>query len=486
MSTIATLLAPENVAAAWDKVRRNDGAPGVDGVTVREIGRDFGARWQPVAAAIHDGTYRPRPVRCVDIPKLGGGTRTLGIPTVLDRVVQQLLVQRLAPQWEPSFSPQSYAYRPGRSARQAVAAAQAHLGGPYPWAVHLDIEKFFDRLHHGSLHELLRAREADPAVLRLIALTLEAGAMAHGVAQPTWEGIPQGSPLSPLLANIALDLLDRRLDAHSIPFVRYADDCLLLAPDHDTARRLLEAARTFLRQRLQLSLNEAKTSVQPANHVNFLGFSFERAETGTLRCVISPGAETAFLQTLGAQTSFLTRPDPEAQLTQIGIWVQGWMAYFGSAQDAAQIARLWTAVLTAARAMLWRSWGDTPRRRRELAARGLSTPAIELLISTCHNAEDAARHPSLIAATPAETFAPHRLLPPSPAGSTGYHRSAPAPRRGIPQRPHPRPHFTPLHALPPRLRPWLRTAGEVARLILRQFRFNVHLGPARSRGRSRH
>jgi RNA-directed DNA polymerase len=263
-----------NLLAALRRVKRNGGSPGIDGMTVEELPGYLREHWPTIRAALLAGTYRPQPVKRVEIPKPGGGVRQLGVPTVLDRFIQQAVLQVLQPAWDNTFSDGSYGFRPGRSAHQAIARAQRYLGEGYSWMVDLDLEKFFDRVNHDKLMSLVKGRVADRRGLQLIDRYLKAGALTDEGLEATVEGTPQGGPLSPLLANLLLDGLDRELERRGHRFVRYADDCNIYVKSARAGRRVLASVTRFLARRLRLAVNAAKSGVDRPWRRTFLGFTF--------------------------------------------------------------------------------------------------------------------------------------------------------------------------------------------------------------------
>jgi group II intron reverse transcriptase/maturase len=269
-----TIFSRDNLYAALARVQSNKGAPGVDGMTVDELPEHLKAHWPSIRAKLEDGQYRPSPVKRVEIPKPGGGVRMLGIPTVLDRLIQQAMLQVLSPEFEPTFSDHSYGFRPGRSAHDAVKAAQEHIQAGYTWVVDIDLERFFDTVNHDRLMARMKSVVEDKRVLRLVNAYLKAGVMINGVVMDTEEGTPQGGPLSPLLSNIVLDELDRKLEERGHRFVRYADDCNIYVRSERAAQRVLTSTRTFIEKRLRLRVNEAKSTAELAVRRQFLGFSF--------------------------------------------------------------------------------------------------------------------------------------------------------------------------------------------------------------------
>ena len=260
-------------------MKANAGAAGIDGMTRRRTARVPAGELAAIEGAAFAGTYRPQPVRRVEIPKSGGGTRKLGIPTVVDRFVQQAVLQVLQKRWDPTFSEYSYGFRPGRSAHQAVAKAQEYIQQGYDWVVDLDLEKFFDRVNHDVLMSRVARRISDKRMLKLIRGFLNSGVMENGLVGPTEEGTPQGGPLSPLLSNLLLDDLDRELERRGHRFVRYADDCNIYVKSERAGQRVMEGVKRFLTRKLRLKVNESKSAVARPKDRKFLGFSFTRGES---------------------------------------------------------------------------------------------------------------------------------------------------------------------------------------------------------------
>lgn len=263
-----------NLLAALARGKRNGGSPGVEGMTVEAWPGHLREHWPAIRQALLAGTYRPPPVKRVEIPKPGGGGRKLGVPTVLDRFLHQALLQVLQPEWDKTFSDSSYGFRPGRAAHQAVAPAQRYLGEGHGGVVDLDLEKFFDRVTHDTLMSLVKARVADRRVLQLIDRYLKAGARTDEGGEATMEGTPQGGPLSPLLANLRLDGLDQALERRGHRFVRYADDCNIYVKSARAGQRVLATVTRFLARRLKLAVNAAKSAVDRPWRRTFLGFTF--------------------------------------------------------------------------------------------------------------------------------------------------------------------------------------------------------------------
>ena len=268
------ILSRENMLKALERVQKNKGAAGVDGMTVEELPDHLKANWKSIREKLEAGTYQPSPVRRVEIPKPKGGVRLIGIPTVQDRVIQQAIHQILSLEYEPEFSENSYGFRPRRSAHDAVNAARAHIEAGNKWVVDIDMAKFFDRVNHDRLMARLKAKIADKRVLRLVNEYLKAGVMVNGVVMETREGTPQGGPLSPLLSNIVLDELDKELEKRGHRFVRYADDCNIYVKSQRAAQRVMESVTRFIEKKLRLQVNQEKSAVGLVNRRQFLGFSF--------------------------------------------------------------------------------------------------------------------------------------------------------------------------------------------------------------------
>ncbi len=264
----------ENCLRALRRVKSNKGSPGIDGMKVGELPGYLKQHWPAIREQLLSGTYQPQPVRRVEIPKPDGGVRKLGIPTVLDRFVQQAVMQVLQGRWDPTFSEHSHGFRPQRSAHQAVAKAQQYIAEGHRWVVDLDLEKFFDRVNHDKLMAAIARRVSDKRMLKLIRAFLESGVMENGLVSPVEEGTPQGGPLSPLLSNLVLDELDRELERRRHRFVRYADDCNIYVASERAGKRVMQSVTSFLRRRLKLKVNESKSAVARPQERKFLGFSF--------------------------------------------------------------------------------------------------------------------------------------------------------------------------------------------------------------------
>jgi RNA-directed DNA polymerase len=351
----------ENLKEALRQVKANKGSPGVDGMTVGGITDYLKQHWPAIREQLLSGTYEPRPVRRVEIPKPDGGVRKLGIPTVLDRFIQQAVMQVLQRRWDRTFSKHSYGFRRGRSAHQAVAQAQQYIAEGHGWCVDLDLEKFFDRVSHDKLMGQIAKRVADKRLLKLIRAFLNAGVMENGLVSPTVEGTPQGGPLSPLLSNLVLDELDRELECRGHRFVRYADDCNIYVRSERAGQRVMESIKRFITQKLKLKVNETKSAVARPQERKFLGFSFTAGPE--VKRVIAPKALERFKQRIREVTRRAKGVSMETTMEELAPYMRGWRSYFGFCQTPEVLIYLTRWVRLRLRAALWRQW-KTPRRRR--------------------------------------------------------------------------------------------------------------------------
>ena len=328
---LAQVLTRENMERAWKRVRANKGSAGVDGRSVKETGVYLKTHWPRLKAQLLCGTYRPSPIRRVEIAKSEGGVRELGIPTVTDRLIQQALLQVLQPLIDPGFSEHSYGFRPGRRAHDALLCAQAHVQAGYRVVVDIDLERFFDRVNHDVLLDRLNRRIGDRAVLRLVRRYLEAGVMVHGVVQERYEGTPQGGPLSPLLANVLLDEVDRELERRGHRFVRYADDCNVYVRSRKAGERVMAGLRKTY-GRLRLKINESKSAVASAFGRKFLGYALWRAPRGEVRRAVAKKALTAYKSRLRTITKRNRGRSMNQVVEELRDYVPGWKAYYRLAQ----------------------------------------------------------------------------------------------------------------------------------------------------------
>lgn len=320
-----------NAKAALKRVRQNKGSPGVDGMTVDELPKHLVESWEQIRAQLLDGSYRPKPVRKVEIPKSDGGVRQLGIPTALDRFIQQSILQVLQPMFDPTFSEHSHGFRPGRSAHEAVCEAQRHIQSGKRWVVDVDLEKFFDRVNHDVLMGRLAKRIDDKRMLGLIRRYLEAGIMANGVTTERHEGTPQGGPMSPLLANVLLDEVDKELEKRGLSFVRYADDLNVYVGSKRAGEDAMQTLRE-LYARLRLRINEAKSAVARPQDRKFLGYSFWYSKGSTVRRRVAPKALEAMKDRVRDITNRNGGRAMTAVFAELRSYLLGWKAYFRLAE----------------------------------------------------------------------------------------------------------------------------------------------------------
>src|SRR6202049_2058377 len=352
----------ENLKKALRRVKANKGSAGVDVMTVGEITGYLKQHWPAIREQLLNGTYEPKPVRRVEIPKPdGGGGRKLGIPSVLDRFIQQGVMQVLQRQWDRTFSERSYGLRPGRSAHQAVAQAQQYMAQGHGWVIDLDLEKFFDRVNHDKLMGQIAKRIEDRRLLKLTRAFLNAGVMENGLVSPSVEGTPQGGPLSPLLSNLVLDELDRELENRGHRFVRYADDCNIYVRSERAGQRVMESISHFITQKLKLKVNEAKSAVARPQERKFLGFSFTAGPN--IRRAIAPKSLERFKQRIREITRRAKGASMKTIMEELAPYMRGWRGYFGFCQTPEVLVALTRWVRLRLRAALWRQW-KTPRRRR--------------------------------------------------------------------------------------------------------------------------
>jgi len=369
--TMEEVLSRKNMLAAYQRVVGNQGAPGVDGVTVDELESLIRQRWEAIREALFSGTYVPSPVRKVEIPKPGGkGVRMLGIPTVLDRLIQQALLQVLQPMFDPTFSDHSFGFRPKRSAHQALDRAKEHIAAGHRWVVDMDLEKFFDRVNHDVLMSRLARRIKDKRILKLIRCYLQAGMMEGGVVSQRSEGTPQGGPLSPLLSNVLLDELDKELEQRGHRFVRYADDCNIYVRSRRAGERVLDSTERFLKKRLRLKVNREKSAVDRPWKRKFLGYTFTthfqpklkvapesvKRLKGRLREMFRRGRGRSLRRVIGELRPVLV----------------GWVSYYRKSEVRNVFEQLDQWIRRKLRAILWRQWKRNWTRAKEMIRRGLS------------------------------------------------------------------------------------------------------------------
>jgi RNA-directed DNA polymerase len=351
----------DNLKEALRRVQANKGSAGVDGMTVDDLTSHLAQHWPAIREHLLSGTYEPKPVRRVAIPKPDGGIRKLGIPTVLDRFIQQAVMQVLQRRWDSTFSERSYGFRPGRSAHQAVAQAQRYIADGYDWVVDLDLEKFFDRVNHDKLMGRVAKRIEDRRLRKLIRAFLNAGVMENGLVGPSVDGTPQGGPLSPLLSNLVLDDLDRELARRGLRFVRYADDCNIYVRTERAGHRVMDRVTRFLTTRLKLTVNASKSAVARPQERTFLGFTFTAGPT--VARAIAPTAVRRFKTKVREITRRAKGVSLETTIAELAPYMRGWRNYFGFCETPEALVYLTRWVRLRLRAALWRQW-RTPRRRR--------------------------------------------------------------------------------------------------------------------------
>jgi len=360
---------PENLKQALKQVQANQGSPGVDGMTVRQLPSYLKRHWPTHRQALLEGTYQPQPVRRVRIPKPSGGTRCLGIPTVLDRFIQQAVLIVLQQRWDETFSERSFGFRPGRNAQQAVAQAQSYIAEGYGWVVDIDLERFFDRVNHDLLMGRIAKRIRDKRLLRLIRAYLNAGVMENGLVSSTAEGTPQGGPLSPLLSNLMLDDLDRELERRGHRFVRYADDCNVYVSSLRAGERVMAGITGFIERRLKLKVNRSKSAVARAGRRKFLGFSFTLGSRPKRR--IATEALRRFKERVRGLTWRSNGISMSQRIRRLRQYLTGWRGYFGYCETPSVLADLDKWVRRRLRCVYWRQWRHSRNRYRELTRRGV-------------------------------------------------------------------------------------------------------------------
>jgi RNA-directed DNA polymerase len=392
----------ENCKQALKRVKANKGSPGVDGMTVHDLPGYLVQHWPAMREQLLSGTYKPQPVKRVEIPKPDGGVRKLGIPTVLDRFVQQAVMQVLQGRWDRTFSNHSYGFRPGRSAHQAVEQAQQYIAEGYRWVVDLDLEKFFDRVNHDKLMAKIAERVSDQRMLKLIRVFLRAGVMENGLVSPVDEGTPQGGPLSPLLSNIMLDEFDRELERRGLRFARYADDSNIYVRSRRAGERVMGSLTAFLTTKLKLKVNQQKSAVARPWERKFLGFSFTINREPKRR--IAPKAVLRFKERVRELTRRTRGVSIERMAEELVQYLKGWLGYFGKCQTPSVLEDLEKWVRRRLRSVIWKQWKRGSVRFVELRKRSVGKDLAAQTAGSAHGPWRLANSPALAIALPNAYF----------------------------------------------------------------------------------
>jgi len=362
-----SICGPANLAKAMAKVIANGGAPGIDGMRVNQLEKHFERHRNRIVGELLTGTYQPQPVQRVEIPKPNGGVRKLGIPTAVDRVIQQAILLVLSPQWDETFSENSFGFRPGRSAQDAIARAQGYLVEGFTWVVDMDLEKFFDRVNHDVLMSRVARRVEDKRLLKLIRAFLNSGVMIDGLTEATPEGTPQGGPLSPLLSNLLLDDLDRELESRGLRFARYADDCNIYVKSRRAGERVLQSVTRWLAKKLRLKVNQNKSAVDRPWKRKFLGFTF----TVQRKRAIAPASKAKFKKRIRQLTKRNRGTSLEHVVSELRSYLLGWRGYFRPCQTPSVLRDFDSWIHRRLRCYAWKQWKTGKRRFAELRRLGI-------------------------------------------------------------------------------------------------------------------
>lgn len=368
------ILSRDNLNRAYKRVRANKGAPGIDGMTIEDVLPWLREHWEELSDTIRQGRYKPQPVRRKEIPKPDGGVRKLGIPTVIDRIIQQAIAQQLVPIYEPLFSDDSYGYRPNRSAQQAIQKVKQYAEQGYTSAVLVDLSKYFDTLNHELLMNLLRKNIHDKRVIELIKRYLKAGVMENGLLVKPTEGSPQGGPLSPFLANIYLNEYDKEMESRGVPVIRYADDIVVLAKSPRAAQRLLESTQRYLEGKLKLKMNVEKSKVVGVfsiRNFKFLGFALGKGKDGVYIRVHAKSMKKAKAKLRELTSRSQGNKNVRKVMENVKVYIRGWLGYFGIASLKTTMQRWDEWLRRRLRVYIWKQWKVPKARIRNLMKMGI-------------------------------------------------------------------------------------------------------------------
>jgi RNA-directed DNA polymerase len=392
----------DNLVKALKRVKVNKGSPGMDGMKVEDLTDYLKGNWPRIREQLLNGTYQPQPVKRVKIPKPGGGERPLGIPTVLDRFIQQAVLQVLQRSWDQAFSEQSYGFRPGRSAHQAVAQAQVYIAQGYGYVVDIDLEKFFDRVNHDILMGLVAKLVQDKRILKLLRAYLNAGVLEDGLVSPVTEGTPQGGPLSPLLSNLMLDVLDKELERRGHRFVRYADDCNIYVRSLRAGERVMASVSQFLEKKLKLKINQGKSAVARPEERKFLGFTFSSGEPPKRR--IAPQSLKRFKLKVRELTRIGRSLNLSLLVERLRLYLTGWRSYFGFCETPSVLSKLDSWIRRRLRMVQWRQWKRGRTRFAELRKRDVNQDLAARTAGSAHGPWRLSRSPALSFSLPNAYF----------------------------------------------------------------------------------